>query len=171
MKLETKRLFLREFEIEDATSLYDLNLDPEVIKYTGDPPFESVKYAENFIENYDSYRVNGFGRWAVIRKEDGTFLGWCGLKINEENQVDLGFRFFKKYWSQGFATESAQASLAYGFNTLDIPEIVGRAVPDNTASIVVLKKLGMQFWKKSACHGIAGAHYYRLTIQEYLKNG
>ncbi len=81
--LESKRLELREFDISDAVNLYQLNLDSEVIKYTGDPPFNNIEEAERFLDNYNEYKKNGFGRWAVITKESNKFIGWCGLKLNE----------------------------------------------------------------------------------------
>ena len=92
--IETPRLILREFTVDDAYKIWELNSDPEVIKYTGDPPFENVENARKFIENYEEYKKTGFGRWAVIKKDSNSFLGWCGLKLNEQNLVDIGFRFF-----------------------------------------------------------------------------
>ena len=161
--ITTPRLVLREFVLQDAPALYELNADPEVMRYTGDPPFASVQEAEDFVRGYDHYRVHGFGRWAVVLRETGEFIGWCGLKRNELAQVDIGFRFFRKCWGNGYATESARATLAYGFDELEMDEIVGRAARANTASIRVLEKLGMEFWKEDTCKGITGAAYYRVT--------
>ena len=144
--LETDRLVLREFSIEDAENFYQLNLNPNVIKYTGDKAFESISLAENFLINYIDYKTNGFGRWAVINKANGEFLGWCGLKYAKElNQTDIGFRFFEKHWNKGFATESAEACINYGFEKLNLKTIVGRAMAENIASIKVLEKLGMKY--------------------------
>ena len=67
--IETPRLILREFELDDAFDIYKLNADPEVIRYTGDPPFETVESARDFLNNYKDYENNGFGRWAVIKKD------------------------------------------------------------------------------------------------------
>ncbi len=142
--LETDRLYLREITPDDAHHAYLLNSDPEVIKYTGDPPFDSVEAAREFLENYSDYRNYGYGRWAVIRKADNEFLGWCGLKFHE-HEIDLGFRFFKKYWNNGYATEAAVACIKYGLETLNMKTIVGRAMAENLASINVLKKTGMQY--------------------------
>lgn len=159
--IETKRLILREFSSEDAQFMYDLNLDSEVMKYTGDLPFSSIKESQDFLENYSDYKKNGFGRWVVCLKETDEPIGWCGLKLNEENIVDLGFRFFKKHWGKGYATESAQACLDFGFQTLDISEIIGRAATENGASVRVLEKLGMEFFKSDDCKGIPNAKYFR----------
>lgn len=164
---ETKRLILRELRPSDAEIFFELNADPEVMKYTGDVAFPSILKAEHFLKNYSDYRNNGFGRWAVILKNSNKFLGWCGLKLNEENLIDLGFRFFRNEWGKGYATESANASLEYGFNHLNIDEIIGRDSQDNKASIKVLKKSGMKFWKNDTCKGIENAVYYKINNTQY----
>jgi len=144
----THRLLLREMTPEDADNLYQLNLDPEVIRYTGDPPFDSILDAKNFLNRYNHYQKYGFGRWAVIRKLDNAFLGWCGLKYSPDlNEYDIGYRFMKKYWSQGFATESATACIKWAFEKSDITEIIGRADIKNEASYKVLEKIGLSYWK------------------------
>ena len=147
--LETDRLLLRELNIQDCTGFYELNLNPNVIKYTGDKAFKNSAEAESFLLNYKDYENNGFGRWAVIHKSDEQFLGWCGLKyVKEIDETDIGFRFFEEYWNRGFATESARACLKYGFEKLNLSSIVGRAMAENTASIKVLEKLGMTYEKE-----------------------
>jgi [ribosomal protein S5]-alanine N-acetyltransferase len=158
--IETGRCFLREIVPDDAETAYRLNLDPEVIRYTGDPPFASIEDARRFLENYDHYKRYGFGRWAVIEKKSGDFLGWCGLKFTgDKNEHDIGFRFFKKYWNMGYATETARACVAHGLTHLRFPFIVGRAMRDNAASIKVLKKIGLTFWKEESCGGEEGVVY------------
>jgi len=165
--LETDRLTLREFILSDAKAMFELNADPEVVKYTGDAPFRSEKEAESFLINYTDYQINGYGRWAMVTKSDKEFIGWCGLKLNEESQIDLGFRIFRKYWNKGFASEAAKACLDYGFNHLGFEKIIGRVVNANIASIKVLEKLGMKFWKNDTCHGFENARYYQITNNEY----
>lgn len=165
--IETKRLLLRELDVSDAVHFFNLNTDPQVLKYTGDKPFLSISESESFLKNYTDYTKNGFGRWAVISKDSNEFLGWCGLKRNEEKLIDLGFRFFHKQWGNGYATESAHASLEYGFNNLKINEIIGRSSVDNIASIHVLKKIKMNFWKHDSCQGIKNSVYYRINKTEY----
>jgi len=144
--IETKQLKLRELTPHDATYFFQLNNDPEVIKYTGDPPFPSVEAACEFLENYDQYAKNGCGRWAVISKETDEFLGWCGLKyVPSISETDLGFRFFRHHWGKGYATEAAIACVNFGFKNLGLDLIVGRTMMANKASIRVLEKAGFHF--------------------------
>lgn len=144
---ETERLLFREFIEDDASLLYQLNLDPDVIRYTLDPILD-VEHARKILKEViiPQYSLYNYGRWAVHLKLDDEFIGWCGLKFLEElNEIDLGYRFMKKYWGQGYATEAAQATLNYGFRVLKLDRIVGRALPGNIASIKVLEKCGMKY--------------------------
>ena len=159
---QSERLLFREWEKADAVWLKALNDDAEVIRFTGDIPFASARDADNFIENYDQYKNHGFGRWAVIEKQTNTPMGWCGLKYNEEKQIDIGFRFFKKCWNKGFATEAVHATLFYGFDSLIILEIIGRTSAKNVASIKVLENAGLTFWKKGSAHGLEDVLYYKM---------
>ena len=149
--IETHRLFLRQFIYGDASELFSLNNDPDVVKYTGDKPFKDLTEAEHFLSNYKYNPIPSspeipVGRWAMIRKTDNQFIGWCGLKHLESlNETDLGFRLHKKYWGLGYATEAGIACLNFGFRNLKITEIVGRAMKENTASIRVLEKCGMKY--------------------------
>ncbi len=162
MIIETERLILRDFQLSDAKDMFELNLDPDVIKYTGDDSFKSIKDASVFIQNYDAYDRFGYGRWTVIRKSDKAYLGWCGLKLNEHKDIDIGYRFKKQYWGNGYAFESANASVKYGFETLKLDRIIGRTASVNQASVKILQKIGMSFWKNDDCKGISGAIYYQI---------
>lgn len=143
---ETERCRLREMTPADGPAMFELNSDPEVVRYTGDGPFESEEAAIRFLEGYDAYRRFGMGRWLVERKEDNAVLGWCGLKfLQDENQVDLGYRFYRKYWGLGYATETARKSVDYGFEQLHLNRIIGRSAIANTASVHVLEKCGLKF--------------------------
>ena len=152
--LETPRLLLREFRQEDAPHFFALNEDPEVVRYTGDPPFASLEEARQFLLDYDQYEKYGYGRWAVLRKPERgegrpQWIGWCGLRyVPGLDETDIGFRFFRRYWRQGYATEAARACLDFGFDQLGLKRIVGRAMKENGASIRVLEKIGLEFWKE-----------------------
>ena len=153
IELQTPRLYLREFLIQDARFLFEMNNEPDVIRYTGDLPFENEAAAVRLIASYDQYAKYKMGRLTVIFKETGETLGWCGLKYHPENdEVELGYRFKEKYWGNGYATESAAACLKYGFDELHLPYIAAIAKPENTASINVMQKLGMHYWKEVIEH-------------------
>lgn len=145
--IETTRLIIRPAILEDAHNLFLLNSDPEVVRYTGDVSFKTLGEAQDLIRTrmftqFDLYKMS---RFTVLLK-DGTYLGWCGLKyFPETNEVDLGYRFMKKFWGQGYATEAGSACLDYGFKTLGLTRIIAKAMPENIGSIKVLQKLGMTF--------------------------
>jgi ribosomal-protein-alanine N-acetyltransferase len=145
--LETHRLILRLATLEDAPLLYELNSDPEVVRFTGDSSFTSMLDAQNIIRDrmifqFEKYKMSRF----MVFLRDGTFIGWCGLKnFPETNEVDLGYRFMKIHWGKGYATEASEACLKYGFEILNLPRIIAKAMPDNTGSIKVMQKLGMSF--------------------------
>ena len=144
---ETPRLILRRFTEEDAALLLYLNRDPEVIKYVHESPLETEEQALNIIRNIilPQYE-NDLGRWAIHIKESMEFIGWCGLKYLPKNdETDLGYRLVKKEWGKGIASEAAQHTLQYGFNQLKLELITGKAHKENTASLNILEKLGMQF--------------------------
>lgn len=158
--LETDRLLLREFDVTDAESFYELNSNPKVIKYTGNSAFKNIVEAEAFLKNYSDYKKYGFGRWAVIHKSNQEFLGWCGLKYDKTiDETDIGFRFFEHFWNQGFATESAKACIDYGFAKLNLKTIVGRAMKENSACIKVLEKIGLQYVRDFDFNGHDGVIY------------
>lgn len=167
--IETDRLKMYEFDESHAEYIFRLNHDPDVMRYTGDVYFESVEQALEKIKAYDHYRLRGYGRWLCEVKSTGEIIGWCGLKWEEEDGeefVDLGYRFFKKYWGMGYATESAFASLKYGFEKLGMDEIVARALPENEASIHVMKKLGMTYLKSGLCQELS-AQIYSIRREEF----
>ncbi|MDQ8005306.1 MAG: GNAT family N-acetyltransferase [Pedobacter sp.] len=158
--IETERTIMRKLTTEDAGSFYTLNLDKEVLKFTGDKPFENLKSAIDFLAGYDQYEKYGVGRLAVIDKATLKFIGWCGLKYDKEKNVyDIGFRFYRSYWNKGFATETAKACLDFGFGKLKIETIVGRAMKQNIGSIKVLEKIGMTFKNSFDFEGQEGVIY------------
>lgn len=145
--IETGRLLLRTFTANDASLIYDLNLNPEVTRYTHDP-VKDIRHAAEILEKIilPQYALYNYGRWAVHLKPSLQFIGWCGLKYRPElNETDLGFRFKKEFWGKGFATEAAFASVRHGFEKLNLQCITGRAEPENIGSLRVLEKIGMNW--------------------------
>lgn len=142
--IETERLILRATEPSDAKVFYALNSDPEVLRYTGDTPFPSVKAVAEFLEGYEQFKRYGLGRMAMVRKADCAILGWCGLHFDDENgETDIGYRLFRRHWRQGYATEAARAAVEDGIQRLGIPRVFAHVHPQNRASLRVTEKLGM----------------------------
>lgn len=168
--LETKRLILRPAVLEDAPHLYELNSDFEVVRYTGDSSLKTVLEAETQIKErmFPQFQKYKMGRFSVTLK-DGTYLGWCGLRyFPESDEVDLGYRFMKKHWGQGYATEASLVTLKYGFETLNLKRIIAKAMPDNVGSIKVMQKMGMTFrgYHKDPCEPQAWI-VYDMTASEF----
>ncbi len=93
----------------------------------------------------DQYKKFGLGRLPVVLKDTNEFIGWSGLKYEQNlrkefNYYDLDYRFKQQYWGKGYTTETAFASLDYGFNDLKLQEINATAAIDNVASNSILKK-------------------------------
>lgn len=147
---ETERLIIREITLDDAESMLQLYSNPIVQKYTGDPLVESLSEIKNLIEEHKikDYNNLGYGRWAVIMKSSNAFAGWSGLKyLPEFDKIDLGYRFLPEFWGKGIATEAGLAIIKYGFEELDLKQIIAIAFPENHASIRVMQKVGMTFDK------------------------
>lgn len=160
---ETERCWLRPFHPEDAEGVYNLNLHPDILVHTTDPPFESIAAAEAFIKAYRAYEEFGFGRWAVILKSTNKFAGWCGLKfILSENEVDIGYRFLPEQWGKGLAVETAAVCIRAGIHEFGLRRIVARIHKENFRSVRVAEKLGMQYEKDLMYDGIPWLNYVHI---------
>lgn len=163
MKIETERLFLRELLPSDEWKMFELDSNPEVHRYLGNNPIHRIEQAREVIAMVrQQYIDNGVGRWAVIEKTTGDFMGWSGLKFireYENNRIDfydVGYRLMPQYWGKGYATESAKACIRYGFEQLGVEEIIGTANVENLQSRKALEKCGLTFveqfyWKDILC--------------------
>jgi [ribosomal protein S5]-alanine N-acetyltransferase len=146
--LQTERLLLRQITEADAPLIYALNTTPGVLQYVHEPALKDEADALRVINDIilPQYSLYNLGRWAIERKDDNQFMGWCGLKyLADIDEVDLGYRLMPQYWGKGYATEAARHTLQFGFAQRNLKTIVGRAHIDNVASWTVLEKIGMQF--------------------------
>lgn len=148
---ETKNLLLREIVIEDTGHMFRLDSNPLVHKYLGNTPINCMGKARAYIDyirmQYEKY---GIGRWAAIEKSSGNWIGWTGLKMNFEeemnghqNYYDIGYRFMPAYWGKGYATESSIAARDYFFEKFPAKKLCGIADLGNVASCRVLEKIGL----------------------------
>lgn len=161
--LLTERLILRPFSSEDAKDIFELNGDPEVLKYTGDQPFGSIAEARKFILSYNHFEKWERGRFGVFLRENNAFIGWCGLKYHEDTgETDLGYRFKKQFWGKGYGTEAAAFALKDGFERLHLKRIYAEAYSENKGSIRIMEKVGMKFLKYTSFDGAEGKIYEML---------
>ncbi|MCD0473822.1 GNAT family N-acetyltransferase [Flavobacterium sp. EDS] len=149
---ETERLILRELEYTDENDLFEMDSDPEVHLYIENNPVKEISEITKVIEMLKKqYQENGIARWAVVDKQTNECVGWSGLKyfnesLNKHNNFyELGYRFKKKHWGKGFATEAAIAILNYGFSNLKVDSVFAITDPNNSNSKKVLTKLGFDF--------------------------
>lgn len=145
---ETARLLLREYVEDDAQAFYELNTDPDVLRFVVDKPLLSVEQARQILIDHPicDYRTHGFGRCACILKSSGEQIGFAGLKyLAELGQVDVAYRLKPVHWGSGLATEAARASVLFGFTKLGLQQIIGLAMPENLASTRVLEKTGLRY--------------------------
>ena len=170
---ETERLLLREIHSTDVDGFFELDSDPEVHRYLGSTPLQNkqqIVEAIQFIRQ--QYIDNGIGRWAVIDKKTNDFIGWAGLKLiteltnNHVNFYDLGYRLIRKYWGQGIATETANASLAYAFDTLNANEVYAMADCENAGSNKVLSKAGLALIE-TFVHREIKCNWYKIDSKEF----
>ena len=144
--VETERLILRPFQLEDAEALFVMNSVPEILTYIPTEPFTDVAQAQKLMVEviFDDYERRGFGRWAVEHKAHGKVIGFCGPKfIPEYNEVELGYRYLPEYWRQGIGVEAAKAALG-AFPDYGITEAIALILEGNIGSEAVAQKVGMQ---------------------------
>ena len=145
---ETDRLIIRPWKDSDRGEYLGTCNSERVTAHLGGPAtIEEIDAAIGRIRKCQE--ENGFCFWAVERKSDGAFLGYCGLKIARdegtpiEGDVEVGWRFREDAWGQGYAIEAARACLDWAWANLDVGRIVAITVPANKSSWSVMERLGM----------------------------
>jgi len=153
--LETSRLLLRELTLDDVDGLLELFGDPEAM--WAYPSTKDRAETERWIErSIRSYRVNGWGLWAVIRRDDGRFLGDCGMllqPVDGAEVAELGYHIVRSEWRRGYATEAALACRDWYFANPANDRLVSIIWPPNTASRRVAERVHARMrlfvWEKT----------------------
>ncbi|MFA6527313.1 MAG: GNAT family N-acetyltransferase [Candidatus Babeliales bacterium] len=164
--LETNRLIVREFTMNDDAAILDLFADGGMPHMAQFGPLD-INYARGFLNRMlEHYKAHGFGLCAVIEKESATLIGYCGLHNvaigNDETKIELAYRIHKNHWGKGLATEVATAVRDYAFDVLKFPEIVSCIAHDNKGSMSVAEKVGLTYWKEGVFKGMP-CRVYRMT--------
>ncbi len=145
--IETERLILRAWRAEDHAPFAAMGRSPAVMEHLGDLLNDSQVTAA-IARQTRLQAEHGCCFWAIERRADGAFLGFCGLKPGSVGpligEIEIGWRLREDAWGQGYAKEVAFASLAWGWQNLDAPKIMAITTPDNRASWRLMERLGME---------------------------
>jgi len=170
--LETDRLLLRKFTENDIDAVYRMRSDADLMRFIREPQTNRAE-AESWVNLISSrWETEKVGFCAVIEKSSNEFVGWCGLwRLKETNETEVGYALIEDFRGKGYAAEAAEAFLVYGFETLDLKEIVAVARPENSASRRVMERVGMtydytgKFYERDLVH-------YSITREEFFsRNG
>ena len=169
--LESKRLRYRLTNENDVQNIFELDGDPEVMKYINGGIPDTLEEVKAKFEKYKHRIMDNsrqFGCWMADLKSTGENIGWFILKpISDEIPgIEVGYRLKKRFWGNGYATEGACEMIRHGFDDLGLNEIVAIVDPAHNASRHVLEKCGLTF-KDMRMHENFEVCYYVLPINEY----
>jgi RimJ/RimL family protein N-acetyltransferase len=178
--LETPRLILRQFAEADVDNLFDLNSDPEVMRYlTGGSPTPRDEIRDQIIPFHLGVynRLDRLGTWAAESTATGEFLGWFHFRPGPDadiTDIDLGYRLRRAAWNKGYATEGSRALIDRGFTDLGVERVFAHTMSVNAASRHVLEKCGLTLVRTIPYKGpfeIEGAEHgeveYAITKAEW----
>lgn len=150
MLFETDRLVMSKISNDDAENLATVLSSPEVMKYST-VGIHTEKQILAYIANcQQQYLANGYGHWAVYRKEDNAFVGVCGLnnhQVDSEDVIHINYRLANEYQGKGYAVESTLAVLAFAKKVLKIESVSALIESDNVSSVKVVNRTGFVFAK------------------------
>jgi RimJ/RimL family protein N-acetyltransferase len=178
--LETERLRLRRFTMDDVDAILALDSDPEVMRYiSGGRPTPREDIETDYLPAWLSYyeRSAGFGFWAAEVKSTGEFIGWFHFRSppnHTPEDVELGYRLRRSAWGKGYATEASRALIDKGFRELGVKRVFAFTMLVNLASRRVMEKAGLKFvrvvhrdWPMYVEGDEHGETEYALTREEW----
>ena len=147
--LETERMVLRRFTMDDVDAVFALDSDPLVRTFVEDGEPVTREEAADTIAHWLKYheRSDLFGFWAAIEKQSGSFLGWFHFRPRPDSPQDepeLGYRLVSSAWGQGYGTEGSLALIDKGFTSPQVSRVVAETMAVHTASRRVMEKAGMR---------------------------
>ena len=169
IQLETERLLLRSFHESDTDAVFAMRSDADLMRFIRAPQTDRAE-AANWIKLVSSrWASDRIGFCAVIEKASQRFAGWCGLwRLKETGETEVGYALVKNARGRGFASEASEAFLVYGFEILDLREIVAVARPENRASRAVMERLGMSYDYTGTFYDNELVHY-SITKKEFFE--
>ena len=171
MILETERLMLREYTLEDFEALYEILSDPETMRHYP-KPYDAAgtkRWLSWSLQNYATY---GFGLWAMVLKETGTFIGDCGItmqKIDGETLPEIGYHVHKRYWRKGYASEAARAVRDWAFENTEFDCLYSYMKYTNAGSYSTASAVGMEKVKEYPDEEDGLTYVYAITRERWKK--
>lgn len=138
MNIETTRLFVRDFLMDDVSDLYEILGDEETMKYC-EPAYDFEKTKKFLTE----FCIRRSGAVAAVHKESGKMIGYILFNEFEKDVYEMGWFFNRGYWRQGYAFECCNAVIDYAFDHLQAHKIFAETI-DSVKSVALMKKLGMR---------------------------
>lgn len=167
--IETERLVLREYTMDDFDRLYILLSDEETMKHYPKPYDENgtMRWLKWSLDNYEKY---GFGLWAIELKESGQFIGDCGITMqNIDGDVlpEIGYHIYKDFWRQGYGKEAASAVREWLFENTQFEAVYSYMTHTNVASYSTAASVGMKRIKEYIEDDGVFHFVYKLTRSEW----
>ena len=148
--LETERLILRRFTLDDVDLVTALDADPAVMRYiNGGRATPRAEIRDDYLPAWLAYYERGerYGFWAAVEKTTGNFLGWFHLRPlpeDPDDEPELGYRLTAAAWGQGYATEGSRALIARAFGVLGVRRVYATTMAVNVGSWRVMAKAGLR---------------------------
>ena len=169
MKMETKRLILREMTMEDFDALYEILSDEQTMQHYP-APFGKEETCRWIRRNMERYTELGFGLWAVVLKETGELIGDCGITIQNihgQRLPEIGYHIRRNLWRRGYASEAAQACMDFIFTRTSFNSVYSYMKYTNEASYGVALKNGMTFIEEYDDPINTRTRVYAITREEW----
>ena len=154
--VETPRLLLRHYTLDDIDALAEVLCDHENMRFFANR-FERKDAEDRIQKNLRRYAEDGIGQWALLLKPKNKFAGYCGLvrqEIDGNREIEVGYSLARHAQGQGIATEAARACMNYGFTTLGEDRIISLIRPENIPSWRVAERNGMAVEKETEFVGL-----------------
>jgi len=142
--IETERLTLRPMREADATALFEISQEPEVVRFVGDRHVPTLQETWRMVAAWiGHWALRGYGQWAIEERASGRFIGRAGI-INPADWPgpEVGYLLGRPWWGRGYATEAARAAMDWGFHEIGFTDLISLIDPLNHASIAVATRLG-----------------------------
>lgn len=159
--IKTERLILDSWSSSDWLAFRPIAVDPEVMRYiTGGVPWTDEQIQNFVYRQMALYSERGFCRWKLLDGSTGEMIGFCGVGVwREFMDPEIGWWLARPYWGRGLATEAARAALQDALEPVRLKRLISIARPENTASIGVMKKIGLTFDANFENEGIQLVRY------------